>query len=62
MKKKVLDYLERMRQIEDQGICYENEFYSVGMLPPAEEVLKYKAVRRKIDRLERQMKVAQEGK
>ena len=58
MKKRVLDYLERLRQIEDEGICYENEFYSVGMMPPAEEVLKFKAVRRKIDRLERQLKAA----
>lgn len=58
MKKRVLDYLERLREIEDDGICYENEFFSVGMVPPAEEVAKFKAVRRKISRLEKQLKVA----
>lgn len=58
MKKRVLDYLERLRKIEDDGICYENEFYSVGMMPPVEEVAKFKAVRRKISRLEKQLKAA----
>ncbi len=48
---------ESLWQIYDNGICENNEWYSVGMEPPKENVNMLRAVARKIERIARQLKI-----
>ena len=48
---------EELEAIYDNGICDANEWYSVGMAPPAEIVNRLKAVARKMARIARQLKI-----
>lgn len=48
---------EALWQMYDAGTCMNNEWYSVGMEPPKENVSKLKAIARKLERLARQLKI-----
>lgn len=58
MRQKISDQLDRLYELEDNGTCFTNEWYSVGLEPPREDVLKLKAIRRKITRMEKQLGAA----
>ena len=48
---------EALWQMYDFGTCVNNEWYSVGMKPPVENVTKLKAISRKLERIARQLKI-----
>ena len=48
---------DALRRIYDCCVCMNNEWGSVGMAPPAENVIKLKAVARKAARIARQLKI-----
>ena len=48
---------DALRRIYDYCVCMNNEWGSVGMAPPTENVIKLKAVTRKAARIARQLKI-----
>ena len=47
----------RLVDLYETGVCVNNEWYSVGLLPPADDVIKLKAIGRKLARIARKLKI-----
>lgn len=59
-RSRLMEQLEKLLELWDDGTCRNNEWYSVGMEPPKENVNTVKALSRKIGRLNRQLGLAAE--